>query len=325
MTGDQIGDHLEEAPSNWGKWGDEDEAGAVNYLTEGAVLAGARAIETGKRFTLGIPINSEDGDPVSKSGGRHEADHHMTVDRGHFEAGKIDRPDYGGLEFADDVLYTYTHGTTHIDALGHPWYDDQLYNGFDAGTTKGGLERCSIEPIAERGVCGRGVLLDVARHHGVDHLDRDHRITVDELRSCADEQGVEIGSRTILVVRTGWLEVFYDEGEEAFFGGREQSEYQEPGLTASEDVLEWFHGNEIPALVTDTISNEQYSSSVTGTTIPLHGALVRDQGVVFNELAKLDELAADCAEDGKYDFLYVGSPLKIAQGTGSPVNPIAIK
>lgn len=325
MPPDNISDQLEDAPSNWGKWGEDDEVGAVNYLTESAVLAGAKAVETGKRFMLGITIGSDAGDPVSKSGGRHTADHHMTVDKGHFEAGKFNRTDYAGIEFADDVIYTYTHGTTHMDALGHPWYDGQLYNGFDAETTKGGLQHCSIHSIAERGVCGRAVLLDIARYRGVDHLERDTCITLEEIQECAQEQGVTIGERTILIIRTGWLEVFYDEGEEEFFGEGEASEYQEPGITASTDILEWFHDREIPVLVTDTISNEQYSSDVTGTTIPLHGGLIRDQGVVFNEIAKLDELAADCAEDGKYDFLYVGAPLKINNGAGSPVNPVAIK
>ena len=82
---------------------------------------------------------------------------------------------------------------------------------------------------------------------------------------------------------------------------------------------------EIPAFGTDTIANEQTVSDETETVLPLHGALLRDQGVPFNEIDDLSELAEDCADDGKYDFLYVGSPLKVVGGTGSPVNPVAIE
>lgn len=59
--------------------------------------------------------------------------------------------------------------------------------------------------------------------------------------------------------------------------------------------------------------------------LPLHAALMRNLGVTLTEIAWLDDLAADCAADGQYDFLYTAAPLKIVAGTGSPVNPIAIK
>jgi kynurenine formamidase len=59
--------------------------------------------------------------------------------------------------------------------------------------------------------------------------------------------------------------------------------------------------------------------------IPLHGALMRDMGVVLSEIWWLDDLAADSAEDGQYTFMLVAAPLKMEEGTGSPVNPVAIK
>ncbi|MFC6837743.1 cyclase family protein [Halomarina ordinaria] len=319
MSERDITEVLADAPSNWGKWGDDDETGALNYLTEAEVLRGVQAVEHGRTFTLGLPIGRREGDPVWP--GRSAADHYMELDKGHFESGKFEMPAAGGLEYADDVIYMFLQGTTQFDALGHVWYDDQLYNGFDAGTTKGGMGRCSIEPMADHGVVGRGVLLDVARHRGRERLDRGERITLDDLEACADEQGVDLRPRDIPLIRTGWIELFYEEGEEAFYG----DEFDEPGITYSDDLVEWFHEMEIPAFGTDTIANEQTVSDETETLLPLHGALLRDQGVAFNEINRLDELADDCAEDGKYDFLYVGSPLKIVGGTGSPVNPIAIK
>jgi kynurenine formamidase len=82
---------------------------------------------------------------------------------------------------------------------------------------------------------------------------------------------------------------------------------------------------EIPNLVTDTIANELSLDPATGAFLPLHIALMRNLGVLFTEIASLDALAQDCADDGQWDFLYTAAPLKVIGGTGAPVNPIAIK
>jgi len=215
----------------------------------------------------------------------------------------------------------FLHATTHFDALGHFWYDDALYNGFSAETTKGGLEKCDVERIGDLGVVGRAVLLDIARHRGVDALEGGSRITLSELKECAERQNLDIEPRDVLILRTGWLERYYEEGKREFYGGG----FNEPGLTYSRELVEWFHEMEIPVLGTDTVGNELSGSAETKTGHPLHSALMRDQGVLFNELLKLDELAAACSDGGPYGFMYVGAPLKIVEATGSPVNPIAIR
>jgi kynurenine formamidase len=304
---------LENAPTNWGRWGDDDEVGAVNYLDESQVLAGVGAVRQGTTFTLGVPIGHPDGDPKSPS--RPDAQHYMRRDRGHYESGKLPATNRQG---ADDVLVLALHATSHVDALGHSWYDDALYNGFDPETTKGGLGRCSVEPIAEHGVVGRGVLLDVARHRGVDHLPADAEIDLDELLACADAQGTELRPRDVLLVRTGWLERFYD-------GERDAIEaFDEPGITYTDRFAEWVQNMEIPSYGSDTLASERtYPES--GVRLPLHSAFLRDQGILITEILDLEALAADCADDGQYDFCYVCAPLKIVHGTASPVNPIAIK
>jgi hypothetical protein len=64
------------------------------------------------------------------------------------------------------MVVMYLQGTSQYDALGHVWYDDQLYNGYHADSTIGSLSRASILPIAERGIVGRGILIDMARAPG---------------------------------------------------------------------------------------------------------------------------------------------------------------
>ena len=100
--------------------------------------------------------------------------------------------------------------------------------------------------------------------------------------------------------------------------------FVEPGLTYSPELVKWFQDKEIPNLVTDTIANEVTFDPATGFVLPLHLALMRNLGVLFTEMAWLDDLADTCASTGRYTFLYTAAPLKIVGGTGAPVNPIVI-
>lgn len=319
---------VEDAPDNWGRWGSNDELGVLNELDAGAVLQGVGAVKRGEVVPLGMPIAAPGGEPVWPT--RTPTDHHMTVDKGDHDAGKLDRSAYGGWESADDLLYMYTHGTTHVDALGHAWYDDRLFNGFDAGTTTGGLERCGIDRVAEHGIVGRGILLDVARHRGVERLQAGDRITLGDVRECAREQGTDLRENDVVLLRTGSIELFLREGPDAYYAayeGRDEGGaiLDEPGLTYTEELCAWLERLSVPLLASDTVTAEQTRSSTTGTRLPLHPVLLRDLGVLIGELHRLDRLAAACADDGRYEFLYVASPLNIVGGTGSPVNPLAIR
>jgi kynurenine formamidase len=223
----------------------------------------------------------------------------------------------GGTYYSDDAFFMYLQGSTQIDALGHIWYDDQMYNGFDAGTTNGTLRRCSVKPMADHGIVGRGVLLDVAKQHGP--LQPNQLITLEMMLATAEAQGVELRKHDILLFHTGWMPRFYEGGMEALMGGGE------PGISDEKELIAWFHEMEIAAQGSDTIGGERSFSDISNTTLPLHGALLRNLGVPFLEMLWLEDLAADCAQDGQYDFLLVVSPLKVHGGTGSPINPVAIK
>lgn len=323
-----ITEILADAPDNWEKWGPNDELGALNYLGPEEVLRGIASVSSGRTFTLGLPIGQPEGDPVWPT--RSGTDHHMVHDQGDVEAGAVSREPYGGWHHTDDLLYMFTHGSTHFDSLGHAWYGDRLYNGFGSESTKGGLGRCGIEHPAANGAVGRGILLDVARHRGVDYLESGERITLAELLDCADEQGVTIEKRDVLLVRTGAMELFYREGPAAFYEEFEATHRGEPvlaeaGITYTEELAEWFAEMEIPLYGTDTVTAEQTISETTGTRLPLHPFLLRNLGVVISEMNELGPLAADCADDGQYEFLYAAAPLRVVGGSGGPANPIVVK
>ncbi|KYH45526.1 cyclase family protein [Branchiibius sp. NY16-3462-2] len=312
----QLTELLADAPTNWGKWGDNDEVGALNYLGTAEVLRGVAEVKDGKVITLQRQIGDPKGDPVWP--GRTPAERTQILDESSWDGD--DAPDYpGGLHYADDKINAFLQGSTQYDALGHLWYDGQIWNGYDARTTVGGLDKASVAPIAERGVAGRGILLDMARFRGKKTLDKGETFTHEDLIACAKAQGTEIQPRDILIIRTNFLQLFFDEGE-SFYEG-----FNEPGLVYSPELVQWFQDMEIPNLVTDTIANEVTTDPNNGVALVLHSALMRNLGVTLTEIADLERLADDCAADGRYTFLYTAAPLNVAKAAGSPVNPLVIK
>ncbi|MCU1670861.1 MAG: hypothetical protein JWP40_3788, partial [Blastococcus sp.] len=309
-------DVLADAPTNWGKWGGDDEVGALNYLTADEVMRGVRHIQRGEVFTLQRLIGDPKGDPVWP--GRTPAERTQILDESSWDTdGAPQFP--GGLHYADDKINAFLQGSTQYDALGHLWYDGKIWNGFDARTTVGGLSKASVVPIAERGVVGRGILLDIARWRGKNSLDKGETFTHEDLMACAKAQGTEIQKRDILIIRTNFLQLFHDQGD-AFYEG-----FNEPGLVYSPELVSWFQDMEIPNLATDTIANEVTYDPNNGTALPLHCALMRNLGVALTEICDLEKLAASCAEDRQYTFFYAAAPLKVNLAAGSPVNPLVIK
>jgi len=316
-TAPALEELLADSPTNWGKWGPDDEVGALNYLGPEQVLAAVRLVSSGKVFTLQRLIGDPQGDPVWP--GRTPAVRTQVLDESDWDEGGKGAAYPGGLHYADDKIDAYLQGSTQYDALGHLWYGGKIYNGYDARTTIGGLTKASVEPIAQRGVVGRAVLLDMARFRGKATLDKGETFTHEDLLACAEAQGTPIEKRDILVVRTNFLQQFHEQGE-AFYEG-----FNEPGLVYSPELVRWFQEMEIPNLVTDTIANEVTTDPNTGVALVLHSALMRNLGVTLTEIADLEALAADCADDGRYAFLYVAAPLKVAKAAGTPVNPVVIK
>lgn len=293
--------------SNWGRWGNEDERGTLNLITPELLVAAAGLVRTGKVFDLGIPFDANGPQP---GGGRINPVHLMsqTGDTQVFP---------GGFRYADDYIFMPLQGASQWDALAHVYYDDHLYNGFPArDVTVVGAERCSIDRIA-KGVAGRGVLLDIARLRGVDWLEAGDVITPDDLEAAERAQGVEVGTGDILLFRTGWRRFFLESGSpDEFMAG-------EPGL--GQDCCEWLHDREVAVVCSDNWAIEVLPGEDPDALLQVHMVLIRDMGMTLGEILDFEELAEDCAEDGVWEFLFCAPPLKVTNGVGSPINPLAMK
>jgi len=307
-------------PKNWSKWGENSQIGALNYLDKEQVIRGIKAVKTGDTFTLQLPITHGVG-PVFP--GRIPAMHYMTQDQSMYSTGKLDEL-AGGVKYSDDAVFMYLQGTTHMDALGHAWYGDKVFGGVSADSTVHGHDHVDVAALGEHGVVGRGVLLDVGRLKGGSsgRLPVSSCITLEDLKTTAIAQNVKIEKRDILLIRTGSVGRFYSDTPDA-----EWTATTEPGLCYSKELVKWIDSMEIPVIAADNLAVELVPQKINGQDygIPLHGALIRDLGVVLSELYWLDDLADDSAKDGQYTFMFTAAPLKMKRGSGSPINPIVIK
>jgi kynurenine formamidase len=289
---------------NWGRWGKDDERGAANFAsTERIQNAASSLVRKGKVYSLAIPLQTSDV-PVLPP--RVAPQHFMRLDGGDYAAGLKRK---GGFQTSDDFIALGTHTTTHIDALAHVWYDDRLYNGFSANTVRSnGAKHCGIDKLVH--LVGRGVLIDLCAQRALPHLPSGEVIKPEQIEACAKAQGVELHEGDILLLRTGWMEVFRKEGRDAFFQG-------EPGI--GRESAEWIGRKGFAAVGADNWGVEAIpvEGDIPG---PVHRRLIRDFGVSLMELFNLDELAADRV----YEFLFVAAPLRITGGVGSPLNPLAI-
>src|SRR5215510_9783912 len=171
----------------WGWWGADDERGALNYITPDVRRRAAGCVRQGKTFPLAIPIRHGSG---PQAGGARINPLHLMTATG---CDPTTRVDLGmNARYVDDVLVMMVQGGTQWDALCHVYYDDRLYNGFPAsqvdsrGAQRGGIDKVHADFVS------RGVLLDVARAHGVDCLPAGYAITSADLDATASRQGTTV-------------------------------------------------------------------------------------------------------------------------------------
>ena len=301
--------------SNWGRWGEEDELGALNFITPERVLEATRLPRTGQ--IISCALNFDHKGPQSGSGPRHNPIHTMLMDGGDALAGAQDGIP-GGFQYADDAITMPLQCGTQWDALAHVFYDGKMYNGRDIElVTSRGARKNSIEAL-KNGVVGRGVLLDVARFRDLLWLEDGTAIGPEELDACAEASGVVIESGDIVLVRTGMMtRCLAEDSWEGYCGG------PAPGLSVH--CARWLYEREVAAVCSDTWGLEVLPNETVDCFQPLHMISLRNTGVLFGEIFHMDALADACAEDHHYSFLFTAPPLPITGAVGSPINPLAIR
>lgn len=299
-----------ESVKNWGRWGSSDELGTLNLLTPEKVRAAAASVSSGRRVSMAIPINK-----VAGPDNPNQAIHFVV--QGHDVA-----VDSSKVRFALDFMGMACHGDchTHVDALCHISYDGLTYNGRPATEvlTTTGATALDID-VQNKGIVGRGVLLDTPRLRGVEWLEPGEAVGRAELEACEAAEGVRLEEGDILLLRTGHHRRRLELG--AWDNRPPPVGEGKAGIHI--DAVPWMHERGLAAFLPDG-DGETLPSVVEGVTYPIHALQVVAMGMLVSDSLQFEDLVAACEEESRYEFMVVGLPLRLPGGTGSPWNPIAI-
>jgi kynurenine formamidase len=299
LTPDEVKASFERI-SNWGRWGKEDQRGALNFITAEKRAAAARLAKTGEIVSLALPLSTqttaENPQPVQ----------HLMLHVGPHAVAALD---YFGIA---------PHGMafTHLDALCHVFWDGRMYNGFsNREVGRFGAKKCAID-VTRDGIVSRGVLLDIPKTRKVEWLEPGDPIYPEDLNAAEKMGAVRVDEGDILLIRTGRHQRRKTKG--AWDPRREGL----PGLDAS--CLTWLHERRIAVLGCDAVSDLIPNGYSGELSMPIHVGTLVMMGIHLIDNADLEALSAACARHNRYEFLFAMAPLILERGTASPVNPLAI-
>jgi kynurenine formamidase len=292
-------------PEWWpSQWGADDERGAANLVTPERVLEAVSLIEAGQIYELGRRY--EAGMPLF--GSRHFS---LTIPG-------LPTVNIGGdnaVVFNDELVSGELGQIgTQFDGLGHVGTeidgDFVFYNGFrlsEFGTAYG-LTRLGVENVGT--IFTRGVLVDVARYKGVERLDPDYIVTIEDIEGTLELEGVEIREGDAVLFHTGWGQLWMVDNET--YGASEPG----PGITA----IKWLAEKNILMTGADNYAMEASPGENPDRPIEGHQWLL-NRGIYNLENLDLSRLAADRV----YEFAFIFAPMKLVGATGAPGNPIAVR
>ncbi len=303
-------DQTWEQVKNWGRWGEDDERGALNLITPERRSAAGALIDSGQTVSCAFDLSAD-----SSPGNPNPVLHHMLM-----AGDSADHDPMPGFQQTSDWLGIACHGiaVSHLDALCHVFVRGQMYNGFPGSavkTTVGG-EHNSVMAGAG-GICGRGVLLDIPRQRGVDWIDPTEPIMPAELDRAEADAGMEVGPGDICIIATGRARRRHAEGPQPMSDGI-------AGLHAT--AIPWIRERDVAVLGSDGVS-DNFGPGVPmldGWSLPLHQHCLAGMGVHLLDNLDLVELAGACADHNRWEFFLTVSPLRLPGGTGCAVNPIAV-
>jgi kynurenine formamidase len=224
--------------------------------------------------------------------------------------------DPGDAAFNDDTVSMAMSAGTHLDALAHVTYDGLMYNGYPADkvTAPAGATKCGADKLTP--IVSRGVLLDVARAKGADRLDEGYAITADDLDAALEMAKVTLMPGDVALVRTGHMQYFHE-------GKTWTYNHDCPGL--STHTIEWIRNHDLGAVVDDTYVFEVWPPQDWSCMMPVHMIHLRDMGQIQGQNFDLEGLADECADDGRYEFMFWAAPEPFTGGCSAPVNPIVTR
>src|SRR5438105_9345566 len=279
--------------SNWGRWGKDDQSGAVHLITPSVRKAAGAELKEGVSISLSRILDTE-----------------KALDNG---APFASKPIRDG-DFAMDEYTVSYHGFahTHMDSLGHMSIGGKSYNGFPPPSAGKGLDKLGIANYKE-GILTRGVLIDLPRLKGVKYLEPGTAIYPGDLDAWEKSTGIHIRTGDAVLIRTGrWAR----RAEKGPWAAQEKM----AGLHAS--CARWLKQRDI-AIFASEGPGDVLPSGIEGVAWPLHQLLLIAMGTPMLDNCDFEELTQAAATRNRWTFLLTVAPLRVQAGTGAPVNPVA--
>ena len=292
--------------SNWGRWGEDDQLGTLNFITPEKTRRAVGLVQEGTTLSCARTIRYDAAPDVPVP-----PMHYMIESGEGWASGHNPRAssDFIGLAF-------HGHFITHMDSLAHFFWEGKLYNGRPAHmiSTSQGATYESIELVKD-GVVTRGVLVDVPMIRGVDWVERGEGVMPEDIEAAEARCGFRVEEGDVLLVRTGQLRRREVEGP---------VDPNVSGSTACQAAcLPLFHQRGIAVIGSDT-GNDVMPRSYERVPNPIHQVRIVAIGLWILDNANLEDLAEACRERNRWEFLININPLRLHNVTGSPVNPVVV-
>ncbi|GFZ45961.1 hypothetical protein JCM24511_03694 [Saitozyma sp. JCM 24511] len=298
----------------WGLYGADDELGRLNLIDAAAVQRGCDSVKHGLAINLNLPMSFEPLNPA-RAPFSHEIIHRRHCNDDHVSLNTQSSTQWDGFRhypyqnYPTEGSFTYFGGMSSDDAK-------------DKTVTKYGIQNYARKPITSR-----AHLLDIPlylQRNGlppIAHFDQTTPITLNMLRGCAEDAGVEFQPGDVLLVRTGWTEAYLALSLEERRKLPERKVRASCGVAQTEDVLRWHWDNGIAAVASDTVAYECYPAPAPPS---IHEVFLAGWGMPIGELFDLRELSAACTRLKQWTFLFTSMVLNIEGGIASPPNAQAI-
>jgi kynurenine formamidase len=299
MTADDVEAMVTEL-SNWGRWGKDDQLGALNLITPEKRKQAAALVTEGVSVSLARNVEkqkaSDNPDPFVHT--------MLAVGRDAVGPWSMDRYSVS--------YHGYAH--THLDSLCHLFHRGKMYNGFSRDEVGGkGAEKLSIHNV-KQGIFTRGILFDIPRLRGVRYLEPGTPIYPEDLDAWEKHAGLKVASGDVIFIRTGrWK-------RRDLTGPWDAMDPGIAGLHAS--CARWIKQRDVAILGSDAAS-DVIPSGVEGMTHPVHLLTLHALGVHIFDNCDLEALSEAAEQRKRWEFLITAAPLPVEGGTGSPLNPIA--
>ncbi|MBK5290988.1 MAG: cyclase family protein [Acidobacteriia bacterium] len=285
--------------SNWGRWGNQDQLGAINLITPAKRKQAAALVREGFSVSLARDVEKVAG-PDNPSPFQHEM--------------KMTGANSTGQFSVDQYAVSY-HGYahTHMDSLCHMFYQGKMYNGFpQTEVTTLGAQKLAVTTF-KSGIISRGILIDIPKLKNLPYLEAGAAIYPEDLEAWEKKAGVKITSGDIVFIRTGrWAR--------RAAKGAWNASASSAGLHAS--CVKWLRQRDV-AMVGSDAASDVMPSQVEGVRQPVHQLLLVAMGTPIFDNCDLEALSQAAAQRNRWEFLLTAAPLAVTGGTGSPLNPIA--